>query len=81
MDRSLLQLCLSTRAANDSSVSKIEQLIDKSGAVEELNRRMKSLFQQSATALENSSLTAEQRAGLREAIELVRGQIQQTGTR
>ncbi len=81
IDRSLLQLSLSTRAANDSSVSKIEQLIDKSGAVEELNLRMKTLFQQSATALENSSLTAEQRAGLREAIELVRRQIEHTGTR
>ena len=31
LDRSFLQLCLSTRTSNDTSVSKIEQLIDKSG--------------------------------------------------
>jgi geranylgeranyl diphosphate synthase type I len=80
LDRSFLQLCLSTRASNDSSVSKIEQLIDKSGALEELTRRRDALFQQSELALEASSLTPEQRAGLREAVGLVRTQIQQAGT-
>jgi geranylgeranyl pyrophosphate synthase len=81
LDRSFLQLCLSTRASNDSSVSKIEHLIDKSGAVEELTRRMDALFRQSEEALEASLLTAEQRVGLREAIGLARTQIQQAGTR
>jgi geranylgeranyl diphosphate synthase type I len=80
LDRSFLQLCLSTRASNDSSVSKIEQLIDKSGAVEELTRRMDALFRQSEEALDTSSLTPEQRVGLREAIGLARTQIQQAGT-
>jgi geranylgeranyl diphosphate synthase type I len=80
LDRSFLQLCLSTRASNDSSVSKIEQLIDKSGAVEELTRRVEALFRQAEEALETSSLTTEQRSGLREAIAMVRQQIQQTGT-
>jgi len=45
VDRSFLQLCLSTRTSNDASVSKIEQLIDKSGAVGLLTQRMESLFQ------------------------------------
>jgi geranylgeranyl diphosphate synthase type I len=80
LDRSFLQLCLSTRTSNDTSVSKIEQLIDKSGAIEELTRRMEALFLKSETALENSSLTPEQRGGLREALGLVRQQIQHTGT-
>jgi len=77
VDRSFLQLCLSTRTSNDASVSKIEQLIDKSGAVALLSQRMEDLFQKAETALENSSFTPEQRDGLREAFALVK---QQTGT-
>ena len=81
LERSFLQLCLSSRAANDASVSKIEQLIDKSGAVPELNQRMEALFQQAEMMLGQSSLRPEQRDGLREAIALVRQQTQHTGTR
>ncbi len=81
LDRSFLQLCLSTRASNDASVSKIEQLIDKSGAVGLLTRRMEALFQQAESALDSSSLTSIQRDGLREAFSLVRQQTQHTGTR
>ena len=80
LDRSFLQLCLSTRASNDASMSKIEQLIDKSDAVGELSRRMETLFRQSEVSLESSSLDAAQRAGWREAIALVRQQTQHTGT-
>jgi geranylgeranyl diphosphate synthase type I len=80
VDRSFLQLCLSTRASNDASVSKIEQLIDKSGAVGLLARKMESLFQKAETALENSSFTPAQREGLREAFSLVRQQTRHTGT-
>ena len=80
LDRSFLQLCLSTRVSNDASVSKIEQLIEKSGAVPELTQRMELLFQRSETALETSSLTPAQRVGLREVIGLVRQQTQHTGT-
>jgi geranylgeranyl diphosphate synthase type I len=80
LDRSFLQLCLSTRASNDASVSKIEQLIEKSGAVGEMTQRMETLFQKSEAALESSSLTPEQRTGLRAAVVLVRQQTQHTGT-
>jgi geranylgeranyl diphosphate synthase type I len=80
LDRSFLQLCLSTRTSNDASVSKIEQLIDKSGAVALLTHRMENLFQQSEAALERSSFTPMQRDGLREAFSLVRQQTQHTGT-
>jgi geranylgeranyl diphosphate synthase, type I len=74
VDRSFLQLCLSTRTSNDASVSKIEQLIDKSGAVGLLTQKMESLFQKAETALENSSFTPAEREGLREAFSLVRQQ-------
>jgi geranylgeranyl diphosphate synthase type I len=80
LDRNFFQLCLSTRATNDASVSKIEQLIDKSGAVVELSGRMETLFAKAERMLEGSSLSPEQRAGLREAILIVRHQTQHTGT-
>jgi geranylgeranyl diphosphate synthase type I len=74
VDRSFLQLCLSTRTSNDASVSKIEQLIDKSGAVSLLSQKMEALFHKAEAALENSSFTPAQREGLREAFSLVRQQ-------
>jgi geranylgeranyl diphosphate synthase type I len=80
VDRSFLQLCLSTRTSNDASVSKIEQLIDKSGAVGLLTQKMEALFQKAESALEASSFTIAQRDGLREAFALVRQQTQHTGT-
>jgi geranylgeranyl diphosphate synthase type I len=80
VDKSFLQLCLSTRTSNDASVSKIEQLIDKSGAVGLLTQKMESLFAKAETALENSSFAPAQRDGLREAFALVRQQTQHTGT-
>jgi geranylgeranyl diphosphate synthase type I len=80
LDRSFLQLCLSTRMSNDASVSKIEQLIDKSGAVGLLTSKMESLFEKAQSALENSSFTPAQRDGLRDAFALVRRQTQHTGT-
>jgi geranylgeranyl diphosphate synthase type I len=80
LDRSFLQLCLSTRASNDASVSKIEQLIDKSGAVGLLTQRMEALFQKAEDALSHSSFTPTQRDDLREAFSLVRQQTQHTGT-
>lgn len=80
VDRSFLQLCLSTRTSNDASVSKIEQLIDKSGAVELLTRQMESLFQKAEAALDHSSFSPVQIDGLRLAFSLVRQQTQHTGT-
>ena len=80
VDRSFLQLCLSTRTSNDASVSKIEQLIDKSGAVGLLTQRMEALFQKAENALDHSSFTPAQRDGLRESFALVRQQTQHSGT-
>ena len=80
VDRSFLQLCLSTRTSNDASVSKIEQLIDKSGAVGLLTQKMEALFAKAEGALVNSSFSPGQRDGLRESFALVRQQTQHTGT-
>jgi geranylgeranyl diphosphate synthase type I len=80
VDRSFLQLCLSTRMSNDASVSKIEQLIDKSGAVGLLTAKMEALFAQAESALSHTTFTPAQRDGLREAFALVRQLTQHTGT-
>jgi geranylgeranyl diphosphate synthase type I len=79
LDRSFLQLCLSTRTSNDTSVSKIEQLIDKSGAVASQSARMNELFRLAETEVANSSLTPDQRAGFRELISQIWRQTQHTG--
>jgi geranylgeranyl diphosphate synthase type I len=80
LDRSFLQLCLSTRASSEAALTKIEQLIDKSGAVDELSCRRDALFQESEAALVTSSLDLTQRDGLREVLALIRQQTQHTGT-
>jgi geranylgeranyl diphosphate synthase type I len=79
VDRSFLQLCLSTRTSNDVSVSKIEQLIDKSGAVPLLAARMNELFRSSEAEVAGSSLTPEQKIGFRELISQIWKQTQHSG--
>jgi geranylgeranyl diphosphate synthase type I len=80
LDRSFLQLCLSAPALNDSSIIKIRELIEKSGAVAALRERMQELFAQSERALEQAPFSVAQRDGLREAIAFIRQQTQYTGT-
>jgi geranylgeranyl diphosphate synthase type I len=80
LDRSFLQLCLSNRASSDTSVSKIEQLIDKSGAVAAMQARMEALLVSADAALNASSLSAAQREGLREALAFMQQQTRHTGT-
>jgi geranylgeranyl diphosphate synthase type I len=79
LDRSFLQLCLSTRTSNDTSVSKIEQLIDKSGAVALLTTRMNELFRAAEADVAGSSLTTDQKAGFRDLISQIWKQTQHTG--
>lgn len=80
LDRSFLQLCLSSPVLTDSSILKIKELIDKSGAVHRLKERMTQLFFESEESLIRSSLTESQREGMRDAIDLIRQQTQHTGT-
>ena len=80
VDRSFLQLCLSSRTSNDASVSKIEQLIDKSGAVDLLTQRMGGLFQKAEGILDHSSFSPAQRDGIRQAFSMVRQHTQPAGT-
>jgi geranylgeranyl diphosphate synthase type I len=80
LDRSFLQICLSATALNDSSMVKIKELIDKSGAVAVLKQRMEDLFAQAQERLRRSGLSEYQQQGVRDAIELIQLQTQSSGT-
>jgi geranylgeranyl pyrophosphate synthase len=80
LDRSFLQLCLSASSLHDSSIIKIRELIEKSGAVAALRRHMQDLFARAENALEQAPFSPMQRDGLREAIAFIRQQTQHTGT-
>ncbi len=73
LNQSFLQMCLD-QIDQPSAVRKLRALIELSGAPQTLEAQMEKAFNDSATALKNSSLTSEQQAGLREAIDLVRNQ-------
>ena len=60
-------------------MSKIEQLIDKSGAVPLLTTRMNELFRTAETDVAGSSLSAEQKAGFRDLISQIWKQTQHSG--
>ncbi len=79
LDRSFLQLCLGTSTSNDTSVNKIEQLIDKSGAVALLTTRMNELFRTAEADVAGSPLTADQKTGFRDLISQIWKQSQHTG--
>jgi geranylgeranyl diphosphate synthase type I len=80
LDRSFLQLCLATGKLNDSSVLKIRELIDKSGAIPALRQKTEQLFAQAATRLREGQFGPAQHRGLEEAIDFIRGQTQHTDT-
>ena len=71
-DQSLLQLCLSTGAATEATVSKARELIAKSGAVAQLAGRMTSLLAQSEAEARASDFSTGVQSGLIGLIHLVR---------
>jgi len=79
LDRSFLQLCLTTTTLSDSSILKIKELIDKSHAVDALRERIRQLFARAEEALKVSSLTLGQQEGVREAIDMIRQQTPSGG--
>jgi geranylgeranyl diphosphate synthase type I len=79
LDRSFLQLCLTTTTLSDSSILKIKELIDKSRAVDALRERIRQLFGRAEESLKVSSLTPAQQEGVREAIDMIRQQTSSGG--
>ena len=72
-DQGLLQLCFSTGAPTEGTVSKARELITKSGAVTALTARMNDLFHTSDQAIAASPFSAPVQKGLAGLIHLVRG--------
>ncbi len=71
-DQGLLQLCFSGAAPTEGSVSKARELIAKSGAVTQLQERMKVLLGEADAAAGAACFTPAVQAGLAGLIQLVR---------
>ncbi len=76
-DQGLLQICLSTSAASESTVSKVRELVVKSGAVGHLNKKMGQLFVLAQSRIDQCRLDSNQREKLTAAFEFVRGSLRQ----
>lgn len=72
VDRAFLCMCMAAHRTEPSALIKVKDLIDKAGTVPRLRARIQELFATAARAIDTSSFTEPQRAGIRESIELIR---------
>jgi geranylgeranyl diphosphate synthase type I len=72
VDRSFLQMCFHSAARNEASISKVQDLLRKSGAIQAMQERCRSLFEQANQVLAQSHLTEAEQASIAEAIAWVR---------
>lgn len=75
VDRSFLQMCLQNPVRNDSSISKVQDLIRKSGALATMQERCRSLFEEASRKLAESHLTAAERDSVSQAIHWIRQSV------
>ena len=80
VDRSFLQLCLHDPSVTDSSIVKIKELVDKSGAVGILQARQQQLLQRFDELMSQLAFGEAQKAGIHEIIELIRQSLQGQST-
>ncbi|MEM7386224.1 MAG: polyprenyl synthetase family protein [Verrucomicrobiota bacterium] len=71
-EQGILQLCLSQRPPNDTTISMVQDLVVKSGAVLAMEERIQRSFLESQYRLEASSLSASQKEGVRSLVDLVK---------
>jgi geranylgeranyl diphosphate synthase type I len=79
LDRSFLQLCLQAPSIKDSSIIKIKELVDKSGAVAVLQERQQQLLAKAGHLLQTLTFSEGQRVGVLEIMELIRQNLQGNG--
>ena len=79
VDRSFLQMCLHSPARNEASISKVQDLLRKSGAIQTMQERCTSLFAEANEQLAQSHLGSEEREGIARAIEWVRQSVRVGG--
>ena len=72
MDRSFLQMCFHSSARSEASISKVQDLLRKSGAIQAMQEKCRSLFEESNRLLAESHLTPTEQASISEAIDWVR---------
>jgi geranylgeranyl pyrophosphate synthase len=72
VDRSFLQMCFHSAARNEASISKVQDLLRKSGAIQVMQERCRALLAQANQFLAQSHLTEAEQASIAEAIAWVR---------
>jgi geranylgeranyl diphosphate synthase type I len=75
VDRSFLQMCLQNPTRNESSISKVQDLIRKSGAIVAMQERCRTLFDEASQKLAGSHLAADEQNSIAQAIAWVRQSV------
>jgi len=75
VDRSFLQMCLQNPTRNDSNISKVQDLIRKSGAIPAMQERCQALFEEASAKLGGSHLTPAEQESISEALGWVRQSV------
>ena len=75
VDRSFLQMCLQNPARNDSNISKVQDLIRKSGAITAMQDRVRVLFGEASAKLAASHLSPSEQESISQAIGWVRQSV------
>ncbi|MCX6934899.1 MAG: polyprenyl synthetase family protein [Verrucomicrobia bacterium] len=79
VDRSFLQMCLHSPARNESSISKVQDLLRKSGALVAIQERGVLLFQEAMERLAQSHLDRAEQEAISQAIGWVRQSVRVGG--
>ena len=74
-DRSFLQMCLHATSRNDASISKVQDLLRKSGALAAMQDRCTRLFQEAKDRLSRSHLHPQEQEAISQAIQWVRQSV------
>jgi len=74
-DRSFLQMCLHAPSRNEASISKVQDLLRKSGALVAMQDRCAQLFQEAKDRLLRSHLETHEQEAITQAIQWVRQSV------
>ena len=74
-DRSFLQMCLHAPSRNEASISKVQDLLRKSGALAAMQDRCAQLFQEATDRLLRSHLETHEQEAITQAIQWVRQSV------
>lgn len=75
VDRSFLQMCLQNPTRNEASISKVQDLIRKSGAIPAMQDRCRALFEEASAKLTDSHLNPSEQESVSQAIGWIRQSV------